>query len=275
MMSNSCRTLVLGTAYGYEVRNIWVFVESLRRYYTGEVALLVSSRSSRTLYQYLAAKGITPVFFDCAAWMFSHVQFSRFVRYGDFLRRSDIYDRVLLTDVSDVIFQGNPFDGAPDGDLLCFMEARGRSIAMCPANSNWVTALYGPQMLARIGSRDISCSGTTIGTHAAVLDYIDRLVSHVSPARFVPLFGKRGGHDQGIHNVLLHTGALPRARAVPNGIHVFTVGFVPDAEIVLDGGRILTATGNCCPIVHQYNYKPALYGHVAAQYPLPPEFGIF
>lgn len=268
-MTTLARTLVLGTAYGYEVPHVWVFVESLRRHYAGEVVLLVSGRAPSALYRYLAARGVMPVVFDCAAWMVPHVQFTRYVRYGELLRLAGRYDRVLLTDVGDVLFQGHPFAGAPDGELLCFMEAAGRSIAACRSNSNWILSLYGPETLARVGGCDISCSGTTIGTHAAVLGYIDRMLGQVRPDQFLRLVGQRG-HDQGVHNVLLHTGALPHARAVSNGVHVFTVGFVPDADVALAGDHILAAaTGVCCPIVHQYNYKPVLLGHVSARYPLP------
>src|SRR5438128_464452 len=124
MATLSSRTLVLGTAYRYEVKDVWVFVESLRRYFDGEVMLLVSSASSPALLHYLETRQITPVLFDCAAWMIPHVQFSRFVRYGELLRAANAdYERVLLTDVRDVVFQDHPFDGAPNGELLCFMEA--------------------------------------------------------------------------------------------------------------------------------------------------------
>src|SRR5262245_57307170 len=98
-------------------------MESLRRHYAGEVMLLVSGGGSGELVKYLTSRYVRPVYFDCPAWMIAHVQFGRFVRYGELLRGSDCrYDRVLLTDVSDVVFQGHPFDSAPEGELLCFLE---------------------------------------------------------------------------------------------------------------------------------------------------------
>jgi len=119
---DSSRTLVLGAAHGYDVADVWVFVESLRRFYAGDVMLLVASSSSPEFFRYLESRQITPVYFDCASWMVPHVQLTRFLRYSDLFHELDApYDRVLLSDVSDVLFQSNPFEGAPAGDLLCFL----------------------------------------------------------------------------------------------------------------------------------------------------------
>jgi predicted O-linked N-acetylglucosamine transferase (SPINDLY family) len=264
------RTLVLGTAYGYEVEPVWVFLESLRRHYDGEVKLLVSSKSSAALFEYLRSRRVTPVFFDSAAWMLPHLMFSRFVRYGELLRGSDVrYDRVLLTDVGDVVFQGHPFEAAPEGELLCFLEAAGRRIGDCRINQGWIADLFGPEAPARFAGHEISCAGATLGSHEAVLEYIDRLVGSVTPEQFQSLAG-RSGHDQGIHNFLLYSGALRGARCVENGRHVYTMRFVPDNEWRFENGNVLVAaTGVKCPIVHQYNYMSLLKAHVLALYPLP------
>jgi hypothetical protein len=120
------------------------------------------------------------------------------------------YERVLLTDVTDVVFQSGPFAQLPDDELL-----------LQPAKPNLM----------------------------------------------VPLMKYRG-HDQGIHNYLLRTGALPNARLIPNGQHVYTVAYVNDADIALGpAGTILAPGPHLCPIVHQYNYKPALLAHVRSAYP--------
>lgn len=262
--------LVLGTAFGLGVGQVRVFVESLRRHYVGPAMLLVTSARSADLVAYLKSRGVTPVFFDCPYWMVAHVQVARYVRYGELLRGGEVpYERVLLTDVSDVLFQAHPFAAAPAGELLCFLEHPGRTIGACPTNARWVEQLFGPGGLARVRDKPISCSGTTIGTPAAVLDYIDRLLSHADPVVLSRLAGFRG-HDQGIHNYLLYTGALPRARLVPNGEHVYTLGFVPDAEIILGpGGTVLAPGSRVCPIVHQYNYKPGASAHITAAQRVP------
>jgi len=261
--------LVLATAWDVEISEVRPFVESLRRHYQGEVMMLVTSKRSAELVEYLRSHRIIPVYFDCQIWMVMQVQLARYVRYGEILRgASKQYVRILLTDAADVLFQGDPFNNIPDDELLCFMEVSGRTIGQCESDSEWIQQIFGSDALERVKNYDISCSGTTIGSHRAIVEYIDLLLQPAKPNLMARLMNYRG-HDQGIHNYLLHTGALPKARLIPNGQHVYTVGRVNDAEITLGpGGTILAPGARLCPIVHQYNYKPALLAHVRSAFGL-------
>jgi len=266
---NQSDTLVLGTAFDYTIDQVRVFVESLRRHYTGDVMLLVSSRDSAEMVSYLSGYQVTPVFFDSAYWMVAHISVSRYIRYAELLRAlPGRYSRVLLTDVVDVFFQGHPFNNAPDGDLLCYLEVAGRSIGDCSLNSAWVRDIFGEREFQKLRNHGIICSGTTLGSTDAILDYIDRLLYYAPPKVLAPLGQSRRGHDQGIHNYLLRNGLLPFARIIPNGVHVFTVGSVAEQHIILSAdGQILTQEGVLCPIVHQYTYKEYLTRHVRAAFP--------
>ena len=260
--------LVLGTAWNIGIPDVHIFIESLRRHYRGQVMMLVTSKGSGALVKYLRSREVIPVYFDCTYWMVMHVQLSRHVRYGELLRGAEKeYERILLTDVTDVVFQSDPFAQLPDDELLCFLEGPGRTIGQSENNRSWVEQIYGSEGLERIKNYEISCSGTTIGSHRAIVDYIDLLLQPAKPNLMVPLMKYRG-HDQGIHNYLLRTGALRNARLIPNGQHVYTVAYVNDADIALGpAGTILAPGPHLCPIVHQYNYKPALLAHVRSVYP--------
>jgi hypothetical protein len=261
-------TLVLGTAFGYGIKEIWVFVESLRRFYDGDAALLVNSRSPQELFDYLRRHGIRPIYFDCPFWMVPHVQLGRYVRYGEFLRECPgKYSQLLLSDVSDVAFQAHPFAGLPSGELLFFLEDWRLTIDRCPTNFSWVQDIYGADGLTRLWNKRLSCSGTTVGTQAAILHYIDLLLSHAPRKLMEKLVGQRG-HDQGIHNYLLHTGALPSVAMVENGEFVWTLYHVPDREIAAtDNGFAVATTGKMPAILHQYNFKPAIQAFMARTYP--------
>jgi len=267
--SPTSNTLVLGTAFDYTIAQVRIFVESLRRYYPGEAMLLVNSRDSDELVDYLSANSITPVYFDSARWMVAQIEMARYIRYGELLRGAPgRYSQVLLTDVVDVVFQGHPFHNAPEGDLLCFLEVAGRSIGDCVINSRWILELFGEQEFQKLRKHGIICSGTTMGTPEAIIDYIDRLLYYAPPQILAPLQKARRGHDQGIHNYLLRNGLLPFARLIPNGVHVFTVGSVEDHDIgTTTDGQMLTQEGVLCPIVHQYTYKQHLTNLVRAAYP--------
>jgi hypothetical protein len=262
-------TLVMGTAFRCDVKDVCVFVESLRRHYQGEALLLISSRYPQ-LAQYLSSRNVVPVFFDAPYWMRVHVQIGRYVRYGEILRGSPrIFDRVLLADVTDVLFQAHPFENLPPGELLFFMEHPGRTIGSDQSNAMWVNQMYGPRGLELLKDKPISCSGTTIGAHQPLLEYVDVLLKHANPETLAR-YPEYRGHDQGIHNYLLHTGALPRVQAIPNARHVYTLGAVPPEQIRLGpGGTILDPQNRMPAIVHQYTYHAHAAQHVRAAYPLP------
>ena len=142
-------------------------------------------------------------------------------------------------------------------------------IAQSQANCLWIDHIFGPNAVREAANWPISCSGTTIGSHATILQYIDRLLAQATPEKMARLVHLRG-HDQGIHNYLLGTGALPQAVLVPNGRHVYTVGFIPDTAIrFAPDGAIITPGGEIPAIVHQYTYKPAIQAQVEAAYPFP------
>ena len=259
--------LVLGTAWKMNMGDVRVFVESLRRHYQGEAAILVASNGSKELVQYLLSRGILSVYFDCPFWMVMQVQLGRYVRYEEILRGArKTYDHVLLTDVTDVLFQANPFDDLPEGELLCFLEGNGGKISDSADNARWIKQIYGDEAYEKIKDRQSSCSGTTIGSHRAITRYLDLLLSHAKPEILVNL-QKYRGHDQGIHNYLLQTGALAEARLIPNGQHVYTLGLLAERTIKLGpAGKVLTPTGRLCPIVHQFNYHPTVLEHVKSAF---------
>ena len=230
--------------------------------------LIDSGTKADQTIDYLLSREVTPVFFDSSKWMQMNLQVSRYVRYGEILRASEVeYDRVLLTDVCDVVFQGHPFQDAPEGRILCFQEDGSTTIGQSMANCVWIDHIFGAAGVAIMKNRPISCSGTTIGTHEGILQYIDRMMFHATPEKMAKIAQYRG-HDQGIHNYMLGTGQLPGAVLLPNGNHVYTVAKVPDQNIrVASGGIVLTVDQKRCPIVHQYTYKPVLKTHVEAAYP--------
>lgn len=264
-------TLVLGTAQGYGVAQIRVFCESLRRHHAGDAALVVSPGSDPALFAYLRAQRVRPVFFGAGLWMPFDIQVMRYARYLDFLlTEGAAYERVFLTDVGDVLFQDDPFACAPDGELVVAMEDPSATIGKCPANSLWIRTLYGGDVLTQLAARPISCSGTTLGTRRAVLEYLDLLLAQAHPQRLRDLPKEIRGLDQGMHNALLQFGRLPRAVHSANGEFVLTIGHMPDAAIALRNDGVGLADVDRLPaVVHQYQYKPATAAHVARLWPAP------
>jgi len=94
-----------------------------------------------------------------------------------------------------------------------------------------------------------------MGSHAGILAYCDKLLELADFKRLAS-FPRYRGHDQGIHNFILHHNLLPIFR-VENGVVVFTLGGVDAATIGLDEAGVKVARhAHLSPIVHQYQYFP-------------------
>lgn len=180
-------------------------------------------------------------------------------RYGamrDFLRSVDApatARRVLLSDARDVLFQRDwSAHPALAGDHDLWVFAEDETIGNCRFNRAWLEQID-PALPAALADRRILCSGTTIGTGAGILAYLDAMVA---VGDVLQQAGRAAltGQDQGIHNFLVHTrrlGAL-RPRALTNDDNlVNTVGYGfkgVDAE-----GRATNARGERSWVVHQYD----------------------
>jgi hypothetical protein len=134
------------------------------------------------------------------------------------------YRNVLMIDVRDSYFQSDPFtfmqapgsvsDGGKRHQFHVFNGVESFPIADCGWNSGWVKSCFGNTVLQDIGHKRIICSGVSVGTFDAVLKYLrimnDIIVGTPQQAAPVAQFPscERNGVDQGVHNVLVHTGAL-------------------------------------------------------------------
>ena len=154
-----------------------------------------------------------------------------------------------------------------------FKEEDGPEIAGCAWNSGWISSCFGQVMLDAIGTSPISCSGVVLGRLPEMVTYLQAMADTLlGKSRFSDKFPscERNGVDQGVHNVLLHTGLVP-------GLHLHTAKSFPgvvshmqsDLYVSLDGGvppRIINSLGDAVSIVHQYDRISALQESYASKY---------
>ena len=263
------RNLVMGLALNYRKADLAPFVRSLRATgYNGDIVLWVSSVDPETRelfdehrvdYEYYWEMSFSPFDFMLAR------NFSYYRYLCDITNRNQTFDRILLTDVADVVFQGDPFAAVPDADLVVFLEDKVRTLDTCYVDAYWIRSAFGDFALDEVRGRRMSCAGTVLGTSTGILRYL--LVMQLgafecaAPARLLE------GIDQAIHNVMLYRGRFAGAVVVDNAEHVFTMGIVPKNQIIITrDGRITDRDGRICPIVHQYNRHPAVTALIREQY---------
>lgn len=203
------------------------------------------------------------------AWIgrpFLDIACSRYFFYLSFVTaHASRYDRVLLTDARDVIFQADPFSWPHESPQEFFLEHRTETVASQWGNALWVRNAYGEEMLSRIGAHRVSCSGVTFGTTAGVLAYLRAMTDEL--ALTTPRISGFPGYDQGIHNRLIWTGAFPQAAILENHTGpVLTMHGAPTEEFPLDAaGRVYDREGRLVPVLHQYDRHESLRDRLIAQ----------
>lgn len=250
-------TLIFGLAAGYHYGDVRPFLLSLDRVgYAGKTILFVS-KTTRGV-DMMRKHGATIIPLEHPNRL-TDVPYNglRYFLYQDYLRSSDrTFDRILLTDVRDVFFQQNPFSHPWADGLNCTLEDLRVTLATCPFNAHWIREHLGRDTLDAIGHHPISCSGTTVGDHQAMTDYLEHMTSLLHP----PTTGEcMAGYDQGIHNMLIRTGRLENITLHDNTGPILTLAQCPGEPEIDAQARVLNDAGAPAHIIHQYDRKPQLF----------------
>jgi hypothetical protein len=274
------RRLVLGAAVGFDVAQVRVFVESLRANYAGDVLLLIRWPGLRVA-RYLKSRRIRVIRVLQTRSFTRSVHARRYAIYLEFLRaRLSRYDQVMISDVRDVVFQRNPFDGIASPKCHFYLESAVRTIGEDPTNSRWVRGCFSADEAERLAACRISCSGITIGGTAAIVAYLELMVERI---RVLPwrIYRKIGhGYDQAIHNYLVHLAPEVAGIVVENNRHIATMALEARAFYRLDREALIHGPDDhLFAICHQYDRFPDLRKAVEARFapaprsaaPTPPQ----
>lgn len=248
--------LILGLAAGYHCGDLRPFAASLAASgFAGRCVLFVSATTREP--ERLAEYGITTVRFAPPPGL-AHLPANslRYFLYLEHLRREKKPScRILLTDVRDVVFQADPFSFPWPGGLNAALEHGGRTVGACPYTGRWVRQHLGGAALEELKDKPASCSGTTLGDRAVVLDYLEQLTARLVP--FAPA-AHMAGYDQGVHNLLLHAGLVRDVTLHGSAGPILTLGWRREPPALDARGNVLNDAGVPAVIVHQYDRHPGL-----------------
>jgi hypothetical protein len=151
-------------------------------------------------------------------------RWGRFPFLRDLLQKcSTCTGPVLITDVRDTYFQRDPFgSNQPQVQgLQVFQE----HVKM--TTQHWLVEWPVRECKNVSFHEPMLCSGTTIGTRHAMLEYLDEMEREMNAwMADRKCHFRTNGDDQSIHNYLYYTGRLPNAKAIPNGLGIVnTVGY--------------------------------------------------
>jgi len=257
-------SVIISAAYGYGVNQLHRFVHSSMRNTDALLVLLVREPVDETLTE--LARQNSRIKLDA---VFAKIYKSpgaeqltpalvRYLHAAEYLRSmKEEENTVLVCDSRDVFFQANPFHSMELSHDSLYVAEEPESIANCPVNRSWVRDLY-PESYETLASLKIICSGTTMGRQKTVLEYLqkmeDEILGFVKRDKNIP-----HGGDQGIHNYLIHTHKLPKAKIVENETSLFITCHHQKSFAFDRRGRILNKNGEICPIVHQYDRVAILF----------------
>ena len=182
---------------------------------------------------------------------------ARFFHYLSYLELHP-YERVLLTDVRDVLFQRDPFADIARGGLAVSIESDRYTIASEPHNRRWLGNAYGPELVERIGTNPVSCVGVTYGDRDAMTDYLQLMTREMR--RLSAKVAREGGADTAIHNALLWThqlGDIQRLETLASPVATLN-GITADEAKRSARGTLLNVDGSEPSVVHQYDRVPGL-----------------
>ncbi|WP_427791352.1 hypothetical protein [Brevundimonas diminuta] len=244
--------LVLGYATGYDAAMIAPFVRSLRAHFDGPAALVVDQRPD--VLKLLADHAVEAVFADKAADWAPHPVVTRFALYAQLVRRWPHAANVLLTDVRDVIFQGDPFNPRP-ARLEVFVEYEEGRLGDHAFNMKYLTALVGVEMAGLLKTRPCLCVGTVMGPREEIIRFCRVLLMLAAIPRSE--IGGAFGADQAACNLAVHLGLVP-ASVRRNFGRVATLGMTDGQTLGFVNGRVTNPDGGASPIVHQHDRHPHL-----------------
>lgn len=232
---------VMGMATGYDVGVYKRFVGSLRKTgFEGNIILVVKPTIDKTSEDYLQAKNVTMhkvKYVNCTHTFGileedknkdTHTkEFSTCVhpypglknRWGRFPILRDLLQDcggrpdperqcggpVLVADVRDTVFQRNPF--GPEAPLVYGLQVFEEHYTM--KTTNWLVDWPIGDCKGVHYDKPMLCSGTTIGTRQAILDYLNTMHEEMKLWMADPkCHFKINGDDQSIHNYLYYAGKL-------------------------------------------------------------------
>ena len=178
-----------------------------------------------------------------------YISYARFKMIDDFIEEhKGEYRQVLMSDVRDVIFQGDPFKEYADRDSYLVYATEWRKIGNEPTNTSWIMRDHGKEVFEQIKDKTIACAGTLMGT----ADEMQIALRELNKYLVLDKFNVHGA-DQALLNYLIHTDKMPVDNLIENSIEkgvICTNGWhatpIVDDKILALGGKHIP------PVVHQY-----------------------
>ena len=149
---------------------IKIWSKSFKRHSNGDVVLLCANANESEL-QLCKELGIIPVQVEVKdTW---YINNERLKHTAEFLKTSD-FDAFVVTDVFDVIFQGDPFSKLELARYDLFVSGEGVKVNQEPWNADNISKIF-PQHRIECGEQEVINSGIIAGKRKQLIELFERM----------------------------------------------------------------------------------------------------
>ena len=155
------------------------------------------------------------------------------------------YGQVLMTDMRDVIIQGNPFEIYEQYKSYLVYSTEYFKIKEQPDNSQWIIRNFGKDVFEEVKENHVACAGTLMGT----ADAMETALHEMNALLIKDSFNNHGA-DQATLNYFIYTKKFPIDVIIENDINngvICTNGYL---ETPIENEKILSAKGIIPAVIH-------------------------
>ncbi len=245
--------LIIATAIGYKFRQMELFLVSLHQKFNGTLLLLTDSACKLDTYSYKVITGnVNSDYYQTALPYKLNSPHNRRLFYSNkFVSDNPQYNRIMMADIRDVIFQEDPFLTIVNDKVQVAMEDV--NIGENEFNSSWVKALMGEDYLEKVKYESVSCCGTIAGERKGMLYYLSYITEMIAEkGKMLDTGDNVFFMDQGSHNIFCIEHPLLIHKHTNAAGKIFTMSY--PAQIILSrDGTFINEKGDTYSLVHQYD----------------------
>ncbi len=172
---------------------------------------------------------------------------SRFIMYKDFINAHSEYDKFFVTDIRDVIFQGDIF-ASYEGNFLAYSTTK-YTIQTSAYDSQWVRNIFSEEDYQQIKDNRVICAGMIFGTRAEMIIVLTKMIEFFQRETV-------WGDDQAVLNYLIYAKQLPIENIVTSEVETgsfINLGVIGTPHVgFVNGDKILREDGGIPAVVHQW-----------------------
>jgi hypothetical protein len=180
------------------------------------------------------------------------LMYYRFILYKEILEKMEIKpEKILFSDLYDVIFQDDPFSIDFQTDLYCATEQNILSDLNNPSSFENRFWIYGAKDVTGFNDdfyldKPVLCAGTILGTYKGIMKYLE-FYEHIQ--------GKKIVNDQGLYNIYIYNNAPSKTILEHKVSNILTLDRIIFENLDIDEntGYIKNKNGDIYAILHQIN----------------------